>query len=367
MLMKFVASKRLVHSFYLGLACLLILQCPCFGYSENERGTQQYQYLALPLTNSVQNSQDHKTLDRYGIPFLDGSGLPSDRPAQVDVGGTVKRIFLRGMFLSADLRAWADPRDYSVRFFVGDELGQIRLNYDDGSTQIFPMILGESVWWGPLFYQYQEPFPTDTRLRNALAAAMHLYPPAPVEDGNYVAVITPKPLPIRSMTIENSTKKKSTVMISGITVESAESNKIAGAISLPAGTPSAQFEQFVREKSLRLLGEHENEALRRLTAIRQALYTSNENFLGHVSKETPPDIPAPMSHLREIPLRLFWKMPSDTTSRISGIRLTKTGPITHPPKARCPGEAADSEPSAKTQECTTPRRGHATWDAASKN
>lgn len=293
MLMKFVASKRLVHSFYLGLACLLILQCPCFGYSENERGTQQYQYLALPLTNSVQNSQDHKTLDRYGIPFLDGSGLPSDRPAQVDVGGTVKRIFLRGMFLSADLRAWADPRDYSVRFFVGDELGQIRLNYDDGSTQIFPMILGESVWWGPLFYQYQEPFPTDTRLRNALAAAMHLYPPAPVEDGNYVAVITPKPLPIRSMTIENSTKKKSTVMISGITVESAESNKIAGAISLPAGTPSAQFEQFVREKSLRLLGEHENEALRRLTAIRQALYTSNENFLGHVSKETPPGYSGP--------------------------------------------------------------------------
>ena len=284
--MNFFVSKRLARTFYCGAIWLLLLQSPCFGNSKNQQNAAQY--LALPLTNNLQNGPEHKTLNLYGIPFLDGTmHLPSDGAAQVEVGGPVKRIFLRGMTESANLRAWADPRDYSVRFFIGDELGQIRLNYDDGSTQVFPLILGESIWWGQSFYQYQEPFPTDRRLRNALAAAMRLYPPAPVEDGNYIAVITPRSLPLRSITIENSPKKKGTVVISGITVEPAEGSNITRAIDLPGGASSPQFKQFVREKSLRQLSEHENEAQRRLNDLRSALYTSDKNFAGHVTQKIP--------------------------------------------------------------------------------
>jgi hypothetical protein len=55
---------------------------------------------------------------------------------------------------------WADPRDSSYRFFVGEELARIRLNYADGATQVFPLLLGEGVWWGRPFYDFQEPFPT---------------------------------------------------------------------------------------------------------------------------------------------------------------------------------------------------------------
>jgi hypothetical protein len=84
-----------------------------------------------------------------------------------------------------------------VRFFIGDELGQVHLNYADGSTQFFPLILGESIWWGNAFYQYPEPFPTNARFQNTLSSSLHLYPPAPVDDGNYVAVITPRSTPLR--------------------------------------------------------------------------------------------------------------------------------------------------------------------------
>ena len=93
----------------------------------------------------------------------------------------------------ATIRCWADPRDYSVRFFVGDDLGNIRLNYADGTTQIYPLVLGESFWFGQPFYRLSRTFPN----RRAICAKLWRqpcgsYPPAPVEDGNYISVIKPK-------------------------------------------------------------------------------------------------------------------------------------------------------------------------------
>lgn len=267
---------------------LLILQSPCFGVARNKRGVSQEKYLALPLNKSVQNGSNKKTLNRDDIPFLEGTlHLPSAGAATVNVEGRVKRIFLLGMTESANLRAWADPQNYSVRFFVGDELGKIRLNYVDGTTQVFPLILGEGIWWGQPFYRYQEPFPTDPRLRKTLASALRLYPPAPVQDGNYVAMITPRPIPLQSIAIENSPAKKGTVVISGITVEPVENNEIPGTIALPAGTMPPQFKKFVQKKSLRSIGENENRAQTQLNNLREALYTSDENFHGHVSVKIP--------------------------------------------------------------------------------
>jgi hypothetical protein len=61
------------------------------------------------------------------------------------------------------------------------------VDYADGTTQVFPLLLGEGVWWGRAFYDFQDPFSTDARLRQAFASSLRLYPPAPLDDGNYVA------------------------------------------------------------------------------------------------------------------------------------------------------------------------------------
>lgn len=284
--MKNSASKRLACFCWLAVSVFLI-QSSSFGDSVSNRVTSQEKYLALPLTNPP-NEMDRKTLDRYGVPFLQGAQPPSSKGVtRVNIDGRVKRIFFLGMTESGNIRAWSDPRDYSSRFFVGDEVGKISLEYADGSTQVFPLILGEGVWWGQAFYRYPDPFPTDPQLRKALAAALHLYPAALVEDGNYVAVITPRPSPLRSITIESSPAKKGAVAIAGITVEPAENSKIAGAVALPGGSSSAQFEKFVREKSLRPLGEHQSEAQHRLNELQRALYTSDENFKGRAVAEIP--------------------------------------------------------------------------------
>ncbi len=189
---------------------------------------------------------------------------------------------------SARPQAWSNPNDYSFRYFIGDNLGQIRLNYADGSTQEFPLILGESVWWGGSFYRSPNPFPTDTHLRSVFALSMHLYPAAPVEDGKYVAVIVPKATALQSIEIDNSPAKKGSVVISGITVERAEgSGEIAGATPLPPGNLSPEFEKFAQEKALRPAGVDESDAQHHLDALRHALYSSDEEFKGPVPVQVP--------------------------------------------------------------------------------
>ena len=173
-------------------------------------------------------------------------------------------------------------------------MGQIRLEYADGSTQIFPLILGESIWWGRVFYDYQLPFPTDSRLREALVSALRVFPPAPVEDGNYVAVIQPKLVALRSITVENSPAKRGSVVIAGITVETANTNGIAGTGLAPARALASEFAQFANEKPLRTSGDDEAEAAQKLDALRLALYSSDESFQGPVAPQTPPGYAGPM-------------------------------------------------------------------------
>ncbi len=282
----------------LGLLCFaaaasLVLQSSCLSAPQDQSAGLHDQFSALVSALATGGSnQPAKPLDRYGIPFLvSASKTGTAGSLQIHIGGRVKRIFLLGMTESVGVRAWTDPRDYSQRFFVGDRLGQIRLRYADGSTQDFPLILGESVWWGEPFYRYPDPFPTDATLRKALAASLHLYPASPVEDGNSIAVIAPKPVPLQSIEIEDAPDKKGFVAIAGITVESADS--IPNTTALAPGTPSAEFDRFIRERPLRSSGSDESGAEQRLNRLSLALYTSNAQFRRPVTTQVPPGYAGP--------------------------------------------------------------------------
>lgn len=265
------------------------------------------QYLALAPAPGRFGAANR--VDRYGVPFIqEALPLENGRTAQVRVGAQVDRIFLLGLTdqISEPARtggsrrapsqlirpavpvdAWTDPLDQSVRFWVGDKLGEIRLNYTDGTTGVYPLVLGQSVWWGRIFYDYQEPFPTDPRLRHAFAAAMRLYPPAPVADGNYVAVIHPKPACIRSIVFEVSAAKRGTIGIRGITIETADTNGIPNATVLSPGKISGAFARFAEDKALLPLGKDENQSEHELKALRLALYSSNKTYKGPVKSSVP--------------------------------------------------------------------------------
>ncbi len=187
---------------FFAVTCLAIIPGLSFGQGRNTPP----KYQCLPLLKNETIVADQKILNRYGIPFLEGM-LPLDSDsAKINIGGQVEHIFILGMTdgnkpsesknkrVPSELirpfipiNGWADPRNDSVHIYIGDQLGRIRLNYADGTTQIFPLILGEGIWWGRIFYDYPEPFTTDAKLRKAFAGALRLYPPTPVEDGKYVA------------------------------------------------------------------------------------------------------------------------------------------------------------------------------------
>ncbi len=237
---------------------LLAMLCPALLASPSFAAPAPDNFYAVPLVKSPGGLNTLQVIDRYGVPFAAGAlKIPRQTSAQWEAQGQAKRIFLLGMTEDANLFAWAEARDHSVRFFIGDQLAEIHLNYADGSTQVFPLILGEGLWWGEPFYRFPEPFPTDRRLQKALASALRLYPPAPVADGNYLAVITPRPIPLESITIENTTDKQGTLLLDGITIEAADTNDIAVGPRLSAGAFPPVFAKFVREKSLRPLGQDE--------------------------------------------------------------------------------------------------------------
>jgi hypothetical protein len=283
--------KWALFSFFVA-SCLLEVEQPSLAQSTNQANEK---FLAIPFSKGGKVS--HRILlKRYGVPFIQGT-LPLDAGAStnIDVGGTAKRIFLLGMTESTFIGCWSDPTNYSVRAFIGDELGQIQLNYEDGTTQNFPLILGENIWWGQSFYRSPGPFPTDEHFRKALASALYLYPPMPVSEGQYVAVITPKPEPLKSITISSSPAKKGNPIIVGITIEAAETESISGTVAVSPGKFSPQFEEFVRTKNLRLAGEDEKESQRRLDDLRQSLYSNDKTFLkSHVTAQVPDGYSGPM-------------------------------------------------------------------------
>jgi hypothetical protein len=273
-------------------------------------------YLGRPLTTPVPGVNEPGIHNHYGVPFIEGV-LPLEQgsSASVTVGGPVDRIYLLGMTdqisekrrtggsrrapselirPAVPIDAWTDPRDQSVRFWVGDTLGEIRLKYADGITDVYPLVLGQSVWWGRIFYDYSEPFKTDAQLRTAFTSAIRLYPPEPVADGNYIAVIKPRPAPIVSLTFEVSPEKQGTIGIRGITLETADTNAIANTVPLsPPGKLSPEFARFAEEKPLLPVGEDDQQSRHELQDLRQALYSTDESFKGSIASSLPPGYTGP--------------------------------------------------------------------------
>lgn len=309
------------HKICVVLLCSLLSLSfiPSLAFAQNTSEADRTQsaeehFWALPLGGSGESGKE--TLERYGVPFVkEVLPLEPGGSAQLSVGGRAERIFLLGMTDGVKATddaneppyslhpgrnplipayGWADPRDWSYRLFVGDEVGRIRVAYADGTEQVFPLQLGDGVWLGRGFYDFQEPFATDAALRKALAGALRLFPATPQKDGDYVAVIHPKPVAIRSIVFENSKAKRGTLVIKGLTVETSGAAGPAGTVALTPGAFPEGFERFVRTRALRPLGSDEALTAHRLTQLKRALYTSEEQFRGlHVTPSAPPGYSGP--------------------------------------------------------------------------
>ena len=263
------------------LIAMLLMSIAIYSFAQ-QNGQNNKKYYCLSSAKI-----DVKVIKKQGIPFINDTLAYKNGMAQIAIGNQAKHIYLLGMAESNNGRVWREPNNFSLRYFVGDNIGNIKLNYTDGTTQVFPLIMGESVWWGKLFYDYQEPFPQDATLREALKASLRLYPQAPIEDGNYVAVITPKAVQIKNMVVECSPSKQGVPIIAGITVEPVNDKEIAGWTPISGEALSGGFNEFVQTKSLRLLNQNEDRAQIKFKNLRQALYTHDDVYIKPVQPQIP--------------------------------------------------------------------------------
>jgi hypothetical protein len=278
--------KCLIITF--GIVFLYLSQFPSVAQSAPEAN----RYWGLPLSNAAKKS-DRDRVDRYGVPFVEGKlSFATNHSTRVEfehleMGGKARRIFLLGMTDTGKPHSWTALGTYSRRYFVGDDMGSIRLDYADGSAQVFPLVFGESLWWGGIFYTNPEPFLSDAKFQHALQQSLRLYPPAPVQDGNYLAVIVPKDSPIRDIVVQNSPAKLGVPVIAGITVESIAGEKITNGLELSGQSLSPDLEKFAAEKSLCPAGADTNRIQTALENLKRALYVSDQDFKGRVAAQMP--------------------------------------------------------------------------------
>ena len=248
--------------------------------------TDDTAYWAIPL--AAKHSTNVPVINRYGVPFIQGTlDVQHNRPTRVKIGGTAKRIFLLGMTDTSKSHSWTNVHDRSKRYFIGDEMGTIELDYADGSKEIYPLVYGESLWWGGIFYDYPEPYFSDADFRKALQTSLRLYPAAPVKDGNYVAVIVPKETEIADIVVKDSPVKVGVPIISGITLESAAGQKIEKGVQLPGDVLSPDFAKFVMEKPLCPSGADKKQTQAALENLKRSFYQTDRDFKGHVAEQIP--------------------------------------------------------------------------------
>lgn len=229
----------------------------------------------------------------HPIPFLASSvaQFSENSSVRLIINARAKHIFLLGMTNSLDqgCPTWGDPNDWASRFFIGDELGKVRLKYTNGEEDVYPLVLGESIWWGKLFYEYPEPFASDAKAMKILGETLRLYPPTPNPEGRYVAVITPRSLPIYSLELEDSKNKQGAVCLFALTIEAYPGDKPFGGIPLPADHPSEDFLKFLQQKSL-LAGKF---SFKRVERLAQVLYPSEKTLPSWLPLDIPKDYQGP--------------------------------------------------------------------------
>jgi hypothetical protein len=305
--------------------CAVLLSgLPVFAQSTDETSCW-----AIPL--SANASTNAGVISRYGVPFIQGTlEIEHKCPTRVKVGGKAKRIYFLGMTDTAKPHSWTNLHEgYARRYFFGDQMGAIQLAYADGSTETFPLVYGESLWWGGIFYTNPEPYFSDADFRKALQRSLRLYPAAPVADGNYVAVIVPKDMEITDIVVTDSPLKIGVPIISGITLECPAGEKIKKGTELPGEPLFPDFAKFVSEKPLCSAGKETKKVQAALENLDRSFYQSDRDFKRDVPEQIPPGYSGPVVSFRgdvyaKILANVFYANVQDMRNKITGDGMYHT-------------------------------------------
>lgn len=244
------------------------------------------------------SAQSSEIRDHFGVPYLvvHGTGPNENGSLTVHIGARAERLLFIGMRPSMDIGVpgWHYPSDYSMRFFVGDQLGSIRVFYEDGAREDYPLILGDSLWWGKRFHDYPLPFEPGSPKANELAKLVRFYPAAPNPEGRYVAALKPREGAITHIEIIDSPLKRGTPIIEAITVATPLDEPVPDTfVELPAKPLPADTAEFITNMILQPALDNDMDRTKRIRSVRNLIYTTEDNFPKHVARSVPEDYDGP--------------------------------------------------------------------------
>lgn len=275
---------------------------------------------ASKLKGWKSNAAPEALIEQFGIPFL--TNMKSAFMDEVKLGIEAKRLLLLGMNVPDD--SW---------YWIGDKLGEISVRYRDGSIDRYPLIVGESLWWGKRFDLYQEPFTNFADARKAFKDSINLYPQKPVSNGMYIASIeTKKGGIIESVAIEPNPTSMQFGKIFGITAELSDNSKLYSRFSTAKGVVlDNSLLEFYSSKSLRKSNSNQDIAKNGTNTLRNIMYCTPENFpndfaVDEVSGYTGPKISFDGDKYAKLVTNIFNHNADDMTYKVTddGVYHTST-------------------------------------------
>jgi len=235
-----------------------------------------------------------------GVPFLGlpltQSVVPPGGSGEVKCGFRARRIFLLGMINTWDHGSpvWGAVSDYSDRLFIGDRIGDLRIEYADGSHDSVPLRLGHTAWWYADYIANgaTEPFASDARARATLERALDIYPTGASGGHAYVCVIRPRDQSIARLSFVDNPMKLGAPAITAVTVDSDDSSDTVGP-AMGAPPPSVGERRWLAQHTISAEKPETARTGRCLDALRRLLYMSPQAMPAHVPLSVPPGFRGP--------------------------------------------------------------------------
>lgn len=223
------------------------------------------------------------------IPQYDGGSL------SMLVNVRAERIFILGGRSSYDkgLGNWGDYEardDPSDRQFIGDRVGEMEIDYADGSRDVAPIIVGLNQWswkyWGDAEAggPFLEPFATTPR---PMIASLHLYTLGQNPAAPYFWVYRPRAKIISRIRLSDNSQIQGYPVVAAITIEAASGGPNSSA--LPAATLDESTRDWLDDNTISpdmIAGNSYEPAL---STMAGALYSSRATMPRSLALDVPAD------------------------------------------------------------------------------
>ncbi len=188
-----------------------------------------------------------------GVPFISRSVLwsPGREGDSLKIpadGLQAEYLYLLGGGYTPDESqpGWGGSDD-KICHFVGDQVGELRISYKDGSVDRVPLTFGFNVWWREPWRRSPEPFIGETPQAQAMRDSLCVY--SPDWDKPWLMRIGLRPKAVQQIELVDNASKTGNVSIQGVSFGGCR--ELSSGMTAQPGEPmSATFTEWLKTHTI---------------------------------------------------------------------------------------------------------------------